>query len=105
MIDELTKTVHLAKADLDEATAALAATENRVGSDLAELRSMQDMASSDSALRRSGEEIRAQLRENAAAEKTNRELLAVLTEAQDDPGPAGGHAEPPAGIASRRCGG
>lgn len=86
MIDELTKTVHLAKADLDEATAALASTENSVGSDLAELRSMQDMASSDSALRRSGEEIRAQIRENVAAEKANRELLAVLEKAQDDPG-------------------
>ncbi len=86
MIDELTKTVHLAKADLDGATAALAATEHRLGSDLAELRSMQDMASSDSALRRSGEDIRAQLRENAAAEKVNRELLAVVTEAQSDPG-------------------
>ena len=49
MIDELSKTVRLAKADLDEATAELASTEHRVGSDLAELRSMQDMASSDSA--------------------------------------------------------
>jgi uncharacterized protein involved in exopolysaccharide biosynthesis len=86
MIGELTKTVHLAKADLDEATAALASTEHHVGSDLAELRSMQEMASSDSALRRSGEEIRGQLRENAATEKTNQELLAVLTKAQDDPG-------------------
>jgi polysaccharide biosynthesis transport protein len=86
MVDELSKTVHLAKADLDEATGRLASTENRVGSDLAELRSMQDMASSDSALRRSGEEIRTQLRENAGAEKVNQELLAVLTQAQDDPG-------------------
>jgi uncharacterized protein involved in exopolysaccharide biosynthesis len=86
MIDELTKTVHLAKADLDEATASLASTEHQVGSDLAELRSMQEMASSDSALRRSGEEIRGQLRENATAEKTNQELLAVLTKAQDAPG-------------------
>ena len=86
MIGELSKTVRLAKADLDEATAKLASTENRVGSDLAELRSMQDMASSDSALRRSGEEIRAELRDNAASEKANRELLTVLAKAQDDPG-------------------
>jgi polysaccharide biosynthesis transport protein len=86
MIDELSKTVHLAKTDLGQATAALAATENRVGSDLAELRSMQDMTSSDSALRRSGEEIRAQLRENAATEKTDRQLLAVLAGATDDSG-------------------
>ena len=86
MIDELTKTVHLAQTDLDQATAALTATENRVGSDLAELRSMQDVASSDSALRRSAEEIRAQLRENAATEKTDLQLLAVLAGAEDDPG-------------------
>ncbi|MEN6452390.1 MAG: hypothetical protein ABFC96_18030, partial [Thermoguttaceae bacterium] len=85
MVDELTKTVHLAKADLASVTAALAATEHRLGSDLAELRSMQDMASSDSSLRRSGEDIRAQLRENAAAEKLNHELLTVVTEAQQDP--------------------
>jgi uncharacterized protein involved in exopolysaccharide biosynthesis len=86
MIDELSKTVHLAKADLDEATARLALTENRVGSDLAELRSMQEMASSDSALRRSGEEIRSQLRENATAEKANQELLSSLTKAKSDAG-------------------
>jgi uncharacterized protein involved in exopolysaccharide biosynthesis len=86
MIDELSKTVRLAKADLDEATAALAATEHGVGSDLAELRSMQEMASSDSALRRSGEDIRSQLRENTATEKSNRQLLAVLTKAENDPG-------------------
>ncbi len=58
MIDELTKTVRLAKNDLDVATGALATIENGLGSDLAELRAMQDVASSDSALRRSGEEIR-----------------------------------------------
>ncbi len=85
VIDELTKTVHLAKVNLDEATGKLTVTERRVGSDLAELRSMQDMASSDSALRRSAEDIRAQLRETAAAEKVNQELLAVLTKAQENP--------------------
>jgi len=85
VIDELTKTVRLAKTNLDEATDKLAATERRVGSDLAELRSMQDMASSDSALRRSAEDIRAQLRENAAGEKANQELLVVLTKAEENP--------------------
>ena len=47
MIAELTKTVSLAKADLDRATATIQLTENRMGSDLGELRSMQDMAASD----------------------------------------------------------
>jgi uncharacterized protein involved in exopolysaccharide biosynthesis len=86
MVEELTKTVALARADLDRATSALQSTENRVGSDLAELRSMQDMAAGDSALRRSSEEIRAQLRENDLADKTDRQLLGVLAEAQNDSG-------------------
>jgi polysaccharide biosynthesis transport protein len=86
MIDELTKTVHLAKVDLGEATAALAATEHRLGSDLGELRSMQDMAGSDSALRRSAEETRAQIRENDSNEKANRQLLNVLADIENDPG-------------------
>jgi polysaccharide biosynthesis transport protein len=86
MVDELTKTVSLAKADLDRATTAIQRTEKQVGSDLAELRSMQDMAASDSALRRSGEEIRAQLRENTLTDKTNSELLTVLAAAQNDSG-------------------
>ena len=86
MVEELTKTVALAKTDLDRATANVESTEKRVGSDLAELRSMQDMAASDSALRRSGEEIRGQLRENVLADKTDRQLLNVLASAQDDSG-------------------
>jgi uncharacterized protein involved in exopolysaccharide biosynthesis len=86
MVEELTKTVALARADLDRATAALESTEKRVGSDLAELRSMQDMAASDSALRRSGEEIRAQLRENVLTDKSDRRLLEVLAQAEDDSG-------------------
>jgi uncharacterized protein involved in exopolysaccharide biosynthesis len=86
MVAELTKTVRLANADLDQATAALRSAERRVGADLGELRSMQDLATSDSALRRSGEEIRAQLRENATAEKTNQELLAAVVDAQADTG-------------------
>jgi polysaccharide biosynthesis transport protein len=86
MVDELTKSVSLAKTDLDRATAAIQTTENRVGTDLAELRSMQDAISGDSALRRSVEEIRTQLRDNSLTETTHRELLSVLTAAEDDPG-------------------
>mgnify|MGYP002344140054 CR=1 FL=1 len=86
MIDELTKAVALARANLESATAKLSQSENRVGSDLAELRAMQEVASSDSALRRSGEDIRAQLRETAAAEKVQQELLLALEEAEDEPG-------------------
>ena len=86
MVKELTKTVALARADLDRATAALESTEKRVGSDLAELRSMQEMATGDSPLRRSSEEIRAQLRENLLDDKTDRQLLDVLAAAEKDSG-------------------
>ena len=47
MIGELLKTVQIARTDLDTATAVLAGTEKQLGSDLAELRSMQDVTSSD----------------------------------------------------------
>jgi succinoglycan biosynthesis transport protein ExoP len=86
IIDELSKTVALSKADLAESTGRLAATETRIGSDLAELRAMQDIGAGDSALRRSAEEIRNQLREARTNLKANEELLDVLREAQDDPG-------------------
>ncbi len=86
MVDELNKTVSLAKADLAESTGRLAAVETGVGGDLAELRAMQDIGASDSALRRSVEEIRNQLRETRTTAKSYAELLAVLKAAQDDPG-------------------
>ncbi|MCE5303940.1 MAG: hypothetical protein LLF97_12650 [Planctomycetaceae bacterium] len=86
MIAELSKTIRLARTDLDTATASLSATERRLGSDLAEMRSIQDVSTSDSALRRSAEELRALLRENTASEKLNKELLAVLVKSEKDPG-------------------
>ncbi|MGA2061916.1 MAG: Wzz/FepE/Etk N-terminal domain-containing protein [Thermoguttaceae bacterium] len=86
MVDELSKTASMAKADLAESTGRLAAVETRIGGDLAELRSMQDVGASDSALRRSVEEIRNQLRETRTTAKANQELLSVLHAAQDDPG-------------------
>ncbi|MGA2797866.1 MAG: Wzz/FepE/Etk N-terminal domain-containing protein [Thermoguttaceae bacterium] len=86
MVDELSKTASLAKADLSESTGRLAAVETRIGGDLAELRSMQDIGASDSALRRSVEEIRNQLREARTTAKSDAELLSVLHAAQDDPG-------------------
>jgi polysaccharide biosynthesis transport protein len=86
MVDELSKTASLAKADLSESTGRLSAVETRIGGDLAELRSMQDVGASDSALRRSVEELRNQLREVHTTAKANQELLAVIKSAQDDPG-------------------
>jgi polysaccharide biosynthesis transport protein len=86
MVAELTKTVSLAMADLAESTAQLTATEKQIGGDLAELRAMQEVGSGDSALRRSGEEIRSQLRETKSQQQSREELLTVLRAAKDDPG-------------------
>jgi len=86
MIEELGKTVNLTQADLQESTDRLAAIEARVGSDLAELRGLQEPSAGDSALRRTVTEIRSELREIGTAEKTQEEFLAVLKAAQDDPG-------------------
>jgi polysaccharide biosynthesis transport protein len=86
MVEELSKTAALAKADLTQSTKQLSAIESEIGGDLAELRAMQDVGAGDSALRRNTEEIRNQLRETAATAKANQELLVVLHEAQNDPG-------------------
>ncbi|MBN2578994.1 MAG: hypothetical protein JXB10_08385 [Pirellulales bacterium] len=85
MITELVKIVTLAKSDQAESTKFLAETETRVGGDLAELRAMQDIATGDSALRRSMEETRNQLREAKTAAKDLGELLAVLRGAEQNP--------------------
>jgi succinoglycan biosynthesis transport protein ExoP len=86
MVDELLKTAALAKADLAESSGKLAETEKAVGGDLAELRAMQDIGASDSALRRSAEELRSQIREARTTAAANRELLGILRGAQNDPG-------------------
>jgi uncharacterized protein involved in exopolysaccharide biosynthesis len=84
MIDELSKTVHLAQNDLAEATARLATMEKQLGSDLGELRGMHDAASADSSLRRTAAEIDADLRHARAAEQANRQLLDVLRKSAGD---------------------
>ncbi len=86
MIDELAKTVQLAKTDLDVSTARLTAIEKQVGSDLGELRALEQAIGSDSALRRTAAEIRNELRQLHADERSNQQLLALLRGAQDDPG-------------------
>ena len=86
MISELAKPVNLARADLDESTARLTKIETQVGSDLAELRILQDASSGESALRRTVTEIRNELRQAREAQKSNQELLAVLKAARADTG-------------------
>lgn len=86
MIDELGKTVHLAKTDLATASGQLTAFEKQVGSDLGELRCLQDSNNNDSALRRSINEIENELRQVRAAAKSNSQLTDLLRAAESDPG-------------------
>lgn len=85
MIDELVKAVNLAREDLDESTAQLREIEQQVGSDLAELRGLQEWGSGDGQLGRTITEIRNELRDAQAAEKSSGELLILLRAAQEDP--------------------
>lgn len=85
MLDELNRTVALAQADLDESTSRLVAIEQRVGADLPELRVLNESNTGDSALQRTGGEIRNELRQAEAANQANEELLALLRASRDDP--------------------
>lgn len=86
MIHELLKTVHLAKLDLDRSTTRLTAIETEVGSDLAELRALDDAGAGESVIQRTISEIRNELRQIVAAGKAHRQLLSLLEEAREDPG-------------------
>jgi uncharacterized protein involved in exopolysaccharide biosynthesis len=86
MIDELSKTVTLADADLKGSLARLSKLEAAVGSDLAELRVLNDATSGDSAIRRTVTEIENELRQARAADKANEQLLGLLQAAGKDPG-------------------
>lgn len=86
MIDELSKTVRLAGADLAESTARLTETEKLAGGDLAELRILLDANSGESVLRRTMTEVENELRQAQAARQAGAELLDLLRSAQQDPG-------------------
>jgi len=85
LINELQQTVDLTKASLHDATGRLAALEAQVGSDLAELRILNESASGESTLRRSITNIRDELRAERKAQLANEQLLELLIESQDDP--------------------
>ncbi|HTU25559.1 MAG TPA: Wzz/FepE/Etk N-terminal domain-containing protein [Pirellulales bacterium] len=86
VIDELTKTVSLAQADLDTSTEALTAVERAAGPDLAELRILNETPSNESGLRRQAGEIETELRTYRGSVNSNQELLKLLRAALDDPG-------------------
>ncbi|HEX4142908.1 MAG TPA: Wzz/FepE/Etk N-terminal domain-containing protein [Pirellulales bacterium] len=86
VIDELTKTVSLAQADLDASTEALSAVERAAGPDLAELRILNETPSNESGLRRQAGEIETELRTYRGSVNSNQELLKLLQAALEDPG-------------------
>lgn len=84
-IEELSKTAAMAKDELASATQALTKLENSVGSDLAELRILNDLPSGDSDLRRNAIELDKELRAYRAAQAESEESLKLLKAAQHDP--------------------
>jgi uncharacterized protein involved in exopolysaccharide biosynthesis len=85
MSRELQKAVEVADADLEQSTGKLGKIERQVGSDLAELRLLCEASPGESALQRTAAEIRTELRQVRAAQKSNEQLLALLTQAQAEP--------------------
>jgi uncharacterized protein involved in exopolysaccharide biosynthesis len=83
-VAELTKTVELAKADLTTTTSSLTTIESRVGSDLGELRVLDDVGGGDSPLRRSINEMELELRQAKQAIEANEELLSLLKKSKAD---------------------
>ncbi len=85
MIGELDKAADVARRDLAESTARLKTVEQQVGSELAELRTLEDASTGESALRRTLTEIRTELRTAQSARQTSEQLLTVLKGAEQDP--------------------
>jgi uncharacterized protein involved in exopolysaccharide biosynthesis len=86
MSGELARAADVARRDLVEATSALKAFERDLGSDLAELRAMEDSTGGESGLRRTTSEIHNEIRVVRSAKQTSEELLAVLLAARHDVG-------------------
>ena len=85
LVNELLKTVDLAQQELNGVTARLSELERRVGSDLAELRMLNESPAGDSDLRRRVTEMENEIRQARIAQQSEQELLHVLTGTQDDP--------------------
>lgn len=84
LVAELTKTTELAKSDLSATTQELTAIESRVGSDLGELRVLEEVGGGDSPLRRSINDMELELRQARQAIDANTELLSLLRSSKAD---------------------
>ncbi len=82
---ELEKTAALAEQDLIDATRELAALEAEVGSDLGELRILNDSGAGDSNLRSLHTQVRNELRLARLGHESHQEQLRLLSQAQQSP--------------------
>lgn len=85
IIDELEKAVALAETDLEGSTVELTKLEKNVGSDLAELRILNELPSGNSDLRRKVVEVETELRAAKTEHRAQAELLSLLQAAVNDP--------------------
>ncbi len=85
VIKELEETLRLSEADLDRATERLEDMEKQVGSDLGELRSLNDAGAGSSNLRSALNQVKTELRQARSAHEANGQLRQLLLQAADDP--------------------
>jgi len=85
MGDELSKAVELAHVDVDKATARLKGVEQQVGSDLSELRNLQE-SHGDSDLRKKSLELESELRQAEVSQRSLRKLAEILVASKSDQG-------------------
>lgn len=85
VIQELQEKVKLTQTNLDDATAKLEAMERQVGSDLGELRTLNQSGAGESNLRTSLNQIKSDLRTNESTRTEFKQQLKFLQAAEQDP--------------------
>ena len=85
VIQELTRSVQLAERELQVANQRLAALEVKIGSDLGELRSLNDASVGSSTLRTTQQQIATELRQLRQRVVTDQQLLGLLTTSRRSP--------------------
>jgi hypothetical protein len=85
MFDELARSLELAETDLNGATVKLESMEREIGSDLGELRALNDSTAGDSSLQATLNQIGNELRQAQSEKDANEQLQLLLASALDNP--------------------
>ncbi|MGH7140942.1 MAG: hypothetical protein ACREHD_34865, partial [Pirellulales bacterium] len=85
MAEEVSEVVSLAESELDQAQQRLARMEKNIGSNLVELRMLEQSPAGVSELNRELTEAENEVRQAQAQQSLNRGILKLLRDAQDDP--------------------